>query len=481
MQILDVARGAYIRSPAIVRRSLAPFVSLLPTQVKFGKTYHAWRGRISKAATDPIYSNDEHLAALRSLVGKAHAGSPFYHDLIERVFGPDFDPAKLEPESLRQLPILGKAELRAAGEAALCVPRYLLDKVATSGSNSEVPFSFYLDKDRSAREMAFVYDVWSRIGFTEDQARVCLRGFSLDEKGHQKYRWDPALKELRLAVFPMTEDDVLLYLDLIDRYRVDYLYGYGSAIELLCRHMRSLGRRPRRPIRGIMPISEPLFDHQRALIRSVLGDVQFSAFYGLSEKVLFAAPVPGEDDVYEFNPLYGLAELVDEEGNVVTKPGEAGRIVGTGFLSTGMPFIRYDTGDCAELVSIASRENGQRLRVRALTPRRKPGYLIASDGGRVVPVDMTETDEELFRGIAEFQFFQDRPGFVVIRYILADGGTPDDAARLAARLQQRAQNRLIFTTEAVTKIACGRHGKRSFIDQRLDWARSRPAYQAPEP
>jgi len=488
MQILDVARGAYIRSPAIVRRSLAPLVSLLPTRMKFGKTYHAGRARIAKAAADPARSNEEHLAALRALMAKAHAASPFYREMIDRAFGPGFDLSQFMPEDIRRLPVIGKAELLAAGDDALCVPKYQLDTVTTSGSNSEAPFGFYLDKDRSAREMAFVYDAWSRIGFSEDQARVCLRGFGLEDKGQQthgrnpgdrNHRWDPALKELRLAVFPMTEEDASSYIDLIDAYGVEYIYGYGSAIELLCRHMRRLGRRPQRPICGIMPISEPLFDHQRTLIRSVLGDVRFSCFYGLSEKVLFAATALGEDDVYEFDPLYGLAELVDAEGNVVTRPGEEGRLVGTGFLSTGMPFIRYDTGDCAELVAPASRENGQRLRVRALTPRRKPGYLIAADGSRIVIVDLTPSDEALYQGIAEYQFFQEKPGTVVIRYILDNGGTPDDIERFANSLRQRVRGRVTFTTEAVMRIASGRDGKRSFIDQRLDWARVEPAPQAP--
>jgi phenylacetate-CoA ligase len=479
LRIWDVARGAYIRSPAIVRRSLAPLISLLPARVKFGKTYHAWRERIARAAADPARSHDEHLAALRSLIGKAHATSPFYRDMIDRAFGPGFDLSTLMPDDLRRLPVIGKAELRAAGDDALCAPKYLLDTVTTSGSNSEPPFSLYLDKDRSAREMAFVYDVWSRIGFSEEQTRVCLRGFGME--GQQKHQWDPALRELRLAVFPMAEEDASSYLDLIDRYGAEYIYGYGSAIELLCRHMRKLGRRPRRPIRGIMPISEPLFDHQRSLIRATLGSVSFACFYGLSEKVLFASTVAGEDEVYEFDPLYGLAELVDAKGDPVTRPGQEGRLVGTGFLSTGMPFIRYDTGDCAELVAPASRENGQRMRVRALTPQRKPGYLVAADGSRIVTVALTDNDEKLFSGIAEYQFLQEKAGFVVIRYIPDAGGTPADAARIAAHLQRVTQNRLTFATEAVTKIACGCNGKRSFIDQRLDWASAQPAPRAPAP
>ena len=471
MSLMDVARGAYVRSPTVVRRSLAPFVALVPTRAKFGATYRNWRERIAAAAANPAIAADEHIAALRALLLKAHAGSPFYHDAIDRAFGPAFDLSTAEPADLRRLPILGKADLAAAGEAVLAVPHSTLDVAETSGSNAERPFTFYLDKDRSAREMAFVYDVWSRVGFDEQQSRACFRGFGLDPKGLRIHEWEPALRELKLSVFPMTNEDASVYLDLIDERRIQYLYGYVSALELFCRHIAALGRAPKLPIKGILPISEPIYEHQRRLIRQVLGDVPFACFYGLSEKVLFAAELPGRPGVYAFNPLYGLAELVDAAGQPVLEPGQAGRLVGTGFLTTGMPFIRYDTGDSARLVELPTPANGQKLVVEGLMPRRKPDYLVASDGNRVVTTDLTPEDPRLFGRIEEFQFFQDTPGEVVIRFIPAAGSGSADAEKLAAFLGARTHGGIRFTVAQVERIAAGRDGKRAFIDQRLDFNR----------
>lgn len=468
MKLMDTLRGAYVRSPRFVRNLLAPVVALVPTSFKFGRTYRMWRQRISRAAADPDFADAEHRAALRALLTKAHAGSPFYREMIDRTFGAEFNAADIDLADLDKLPVLGKDELRAAGDHALAVPHWKVDPGETAGSNAEKPLSFYLDKDRSGREMAFVYDAWSRIGYTEGDARASFRGFSLRDDGTRIHEWDPALRELRLSVFPLTVEDAARYLDLIDERGIQYFYGYPSAIELFCRHMRRLGRTPRLPVKGILPISEPIFDHQRAFIRDVLGNPSFACFYGLSEKVLFAAEVPGEDGVYEFNPLYGLAELVDEKGAPVTEPGREGRLIGTGFLSTGMPFIRYDTGDFARLVAMPTPANGQRLRVCHLAPRRKPQYLIAADGQRVVATALTSQDERFFKGIAEFQLYQDAPGKVLIRYIPAQDGNAGDIARFIDDLQTRSQSRLFYTAESVGRIATGRDGKRAFIDQRLD-------------
>lgn len=471
MKLMDTLRGAYVRSPRFVRNLLGPAVALVPTRIKFGRTYQAWRRHISRAAADPAFAGAEHLNALRALLAKAHAGSPFYREMIEKTFGPAFDAASIDLADLGRLPVLGKEELRAAGDLALAVPHWRVDPGETAGSNAETPLSFYLDKDRSGREMAFVYDAWSRIGYSEGDPRASFRGFSLQDDGARIHEWDPALRELRLSVFPLTVEDAARYLDLIDQRRIQYFYGYPSAIELFCRHLRKLGRRPRLPIRGFLPISEPIYDHQRAFIGDVLGNPPFACFYGLSEKVLFAAEVPGENGIYEFNPLYGIAELVDEKGKPVTEPSREGRLVGTGFLSTGMPFIRYDTGDFARLVAMPTPANGQRLRVSHLAPRRKPQYLISADGERVVATALTSQDERFFKGIAEFQLYQDVPGKVLIRYIPAAGGNADDIARFMNDLQVRSQDRLFYTAEPVSRIATGRDGKRAFIDQRLDMTR----------
>ena len=445
MSLMDVARGAYVRSPTFLRRGLAPLVSLVPTGLKFGRTYKHWRKRIARA----------------------HASSPFYRDMLDKALGAGFDLSRFELADLERLPILRKEEMRAAGDGALTVPRATADRGDTSGSNGEKPFSFYLDKDRSAREMAFVYDNWSRVGFTESTPKAVLRGFGLDPKGMYITEWEPALRELRLSVFPMSPEDVGHYLDLIDQHKIRYLYGYPSAMELMARHMCRIGRQPKLPLKGIMPISEPLYPHQRRCITEVFGPVPFANFYGLSEKVLFAREIDNEGR-YEFEPLYGVAELVDEDGIRITEPGREGRLIGTSLTSKAMPFFRYDTEDRATLVALPSDANGQRLRVERLIPRRKPDFLVSATGNRVVTIDFTPENPRYFQGIEEYQFYQDRPGYCTIRYIPTEDGTEQDALRVATGLGERAHSQIILNAVKVDRLAGGRAGKRAFIDQRLD-------------
>lgn len=468
MSVMDVARGAYARAPRFVRRSLAPLVSVVPTGAKFGNSYRLWRRRIAANAINPAASHEAHLAALRGLLHKAHEQSPFYRDLFDRHLGIGYDYERAVPEDLRRLPILGKRDLEAAGDSILTVPRNSLDRADTSGSNAERPFGFYLDRDRSPREMAFVMDSWSRAGFTEKDSKIVLRGVGLDRRGRISSEWEPALRELRLSVFPMNREDVARYADLIDAYGVRYLYGYPSAIVLMANHLISMDRRLKQPLKGVLPISEPLLPHQRATIAAAFGDAPIANFYGLSEKALFANESMTRPGLYTFQPLYGLAELVDAAGQPITEPGREGRLIGTGFLSTGMPFIRYDTNDSATLVELPGEANGQRLQVADIVPRRKPGYLVAADGGRIVSIDLTPEKPRFFVGVEEFQFVQHEPGKVTMRYVPSEGGTERDALNIVADLQERVLNRLSFSVERVDSLVAGRGGKRAYIVQHID-------------
>ena len=467
MSVLDIARGAYVRSPKVLRDAMSPALALLPVSLKYGRTYQSWRADIALSRTDPAFARGRRLAALRALLTKAHAGSSFNRERIETALGANADPAHLGFDDLTALPVLTKDALREAGEVALAAPAATLDRASTSGSSGQ-PLLFWLDKDRSPREFAFVNDVWSRTGYREGDARCVLRGLLLADIDRRPYEWEAGLKELRCSPFAMTDERMTLYLDLIDRRGIVYLHGYPSAIEILCRHIWRTGRRPKRSIRGVFPISEPLYFYQRDMITAALPGASIAPFYGLSERVLFAGEVAGEEDVYEFEPLYGHVELLDETGAAVTRPGLRGRLVGTGFLSTGMPFIRYETGDTAELMQQPDEANGWRMRVRAITPRRQPEFLVGASGNRIVTPTIVPVHPDKFFGVSEFQFYQDEPGRCLIKVVPASGCGETEARPFLDELQRRVGSFIRFELKLVEELAGNARGKRPVVDQKLD-------------
>jgi len=461
MRIVDIARSAYTSTPAPLRRRLAPFVALVPRSLKYGPAFERWRRDIRRSQTNPAFAVERAQTQLRALLSKASTGSAFWRDLLGAAPFSTF-----ELEALAGVPVTTKQMMREAGDAARVDALSTLVQATTSGSNAEAPFEFLIDADRSVREFAFVTTAWARAGYRPGDARAVLRGFRLDD-ADAVHQWDPALGELRLAVFPLGPDQAAAMADEIERRRIVYIHGYPSAIELFARRLRDSNRRLSHPIRGIFPISEPVFAHQRALFAELFPQAQIVPFYGMSEKAAFAIERPGEPGVYTFEPLYGLAELVDDHGRPIETSGAQGRLLGTGFISTGMPFIRYDSGDRASLVEAAMRKNGWRLTVRDIAPRRKPDFLIAGDGGHIVATDLVPEDVSLLRGLAEWQFVQHEPGLATLRFVVSAGGGRRDAERLARTLEARTDMRLRFTLEEVGSIMSGTHGKRAFIIQNI--------------
>ncbi|MBL0936276.1 MAG: CoF synthetase [Rhizobiaceae bacterium] len=461
MRFVDMARSAYTSTPAPLRRRLAPLVALVPRSLKYGATFERWRRDIQRSEADREFAVERAQTQLRGLLTKAATGSAFWRNLLGAVAFATF-----EIEALASVPITTKQMMREAGDGARVDALPALIQATTSGSNAEAPFEFLIDADRSVREFAFVTTAWARAGYRPGDARAVLRGFRLDD-ANAVHQWDPALNELRLAVFPLGPAEATAMADEIERRGIAYIHGYPSAIELFARHLDAAKRRLAHPIRGIFPISEPVFAHQRALFARAFPQAEMVPFYGMSEKVAFAIERPGEPGVYTFEPLYGLAELVGEDGRPIAAAGAEGRLLGTGFISTGMPFIRYDTGDRARLVETATRANGWRLTVRDIAPRRKPDFLIADDGSRIVATDLVPEDVDLLRGLAEWQFVQDAPGIATLRYVPMAGGGSADAERLAKALEARTDGRLRFAIEEAASIASGAHGKRAFILQHI--------------
>lgn len=175
----------------------------------------------------------------------------------------------------------------------------------------------------------------------------------------------------------------------------------------------------------------------------------------------------GQPDVYEFEPLYGLTELVDDQDRPVETIGKTGRIISTGLLFRGMPFIRYDTGDHGVLVQSPAPENGYRLRVANIRSRRAQEFLVASNGA-LISITAINIHSDAYALIREFQFYQDQPGIAVCKIVPLDGYKESDYLPFIAEIQKKIGNSLEFSIKLVEAIPVNPRGKRKMVDQRID-------------
>jgi phenylacetate-CoA ligase len=254
------------------------------------------------------------------------------------------------------------------------------------------------------------------------------------------------------------------YLEQIAEWRPRIIYGLPSALAILSAHALHRGWRPPPGLLGVFTSSETLFEPQRKLIGSAF-DVPVASYYGLTERIAFAGEVANEPGIHEFEPLYGLTELLDDDDRPVTRPGEVGRIVSTGFLSRAMAVIRYDTGDRARLVRPATRKNCWRLRVTGIRSKWSQEFVVGRKGNRVSVLNLVvQSHAGLIR---DYQFYQDTPGHIVFRVIPYEGIGPAEIEPVLREMRDSFPGVLDLDVEFVERIPAGPNGKRRLVDQRL--------------
>lgn len=466
LKLLDVLRSGYIRLPLPVKSIVSPLASALPGKLKYGGTYIDFKKLIEKSYLDCGLVECYQLERLRELLLLGYRKSDFYRGLLLKAGLSEYGINSFQLCDLQKIPILSKKAITGNVDRMLVTSRNLVDEVSTSGSSGR-PTVFYLDKDRSVKEWAYIHSYWAKAGFNVNDSRAVLRGIHIQNVDDQPWEYEGALKELRLSPFHLTEKNMRDYLSEIEKRNIRYLNGYPSALHILAKFAEVAHWDYSGQIAGIFPISESLHLHQRQEIQQTFPNSKILPFYGLSEKTAFATEVQGYSGLYEFDPTYGITELVDDLGNNVVELGDRGRIVSTGLLHLGMPLIRYDTGDIATLRQIPTHDNGYRIRVSNIQSRWNQEFVVGASG-ELISISALNIHSPNYRSIKEFQFCQDKKGLVDVEVVPQAWAKESDLEEFVKEIQQKVGSTVLFELKTIQEIKRNQRGKTRMIVQKLN-------------
>ncbi len=458
--------------PHGIRESAGRVIGVLPPKWLLGFRFRRTLQFLERAQWWPAERARQYqLMMLRRLCALA-AESPYYGRTFAAA---GFDWRDLDSvERLRELPTIDRDTVRAHLEemrlsTALSAR---VDAVSTGGTGG-VPLQFYIGADRSAIEYAYLCCGWRRAGFQPGTPLAVFRGRVVppDATG-LRHHYDGVLRHHYYSVFHLTEADIARYLEHVRGIGPCFLHAYPSSAGPLARFLRATGTPAPENIRGLLMESEILYPAQRQLIEETFGRACLSS-YGQTEKVVAAVGCEWSSD-YHVWPTYGFLELLDPQGRPVTTPGAVGEIVGTSFINTVVPFIRYRTGDFAAYVGDTCRQCGREHQViRAIRGHRIQESLIASDGSRISWTAVNVHDDTFVR-VRQFQFIQYTPGFAVLNVVPGTAYTSADGDRIAARLRKKLDGRVQVAVVPVESIGLSPLGKAIFVDQRIPGAASEP-------
>lgn len=441
------------------RELLAAPARLLPVKMRYGPTYERTAREIRKARTTPSWAKatvDERLTeTFRTARASSYYGGDSRYSVLDGAVKGDLNPR----DALRQLPILTREELSANYRAMLAAPEKTVELSASSGTSGD-PIFFLLDRKRGAREWAYVVDSWSGTGYRLGDWRVFFRGLDLPQ--HRPYFVMNSTGEIVIRIQTIGPDTVREYWELIERRGIEFLHGYPSTFMYLARLLEDadFDTSWRHRIRGVMPVSEQFGREQHEELQRLFPNAVQAAFYGLSEKSVLAWL--DDDFVYHPYPLYGHVELLHPDGSPV-EVGERGRIVTTTLDGRGMPLVRYDTGDSAELVG--HDRIGTPLFANILARRGREG-LVKADGRTFSTTPFNVHGHE-FECVYRFKIRQEVPGKAVLLVQPAARATPEELEQFRQLMVRRTENQVELEFEIVDELPATLNGKFTLLDQRI--------------
>lgn len=391
---------------------------------------------------------------LAALLRTAAQHSPWH---AERIAAAGVDPSSCTLEDLRRLPTMTKQEARANGARMRWtgVPGGAFP-YNTGGSSGE-PLAFYFGRWRQASDAAGRMRARRWWGVEPGEREVYLWGAPVELGRTDRIRTlrDRLLNQLVLNAFEMSPANMDAYLEAIEAFRPKCLYGYASSVALLAARARDRGLRPKLPaLRVVCTTGEPLYAHQRELIREAFGAPVANEF-GSRDIGFTAHETPSGEMLLMSESV--ILEVLDPQGRPVP-PGELGEAVMTALCSEAQPFIRYRTGDMVRMAAEACRE-GRGLHVLQEVTGRTTDFIVRSDG-TIMHALAVIYPLRAVAGIAQFKLVQHSVREVQVWIVpgpgWGDAGRAQAISGLAARLgtEARIEIRLV---DRIPAEASGKH------------------------
>jgi phenylacetate-CoA ligase len=394
---------------------------------------------------------------LTTLLQHANDTVPFYRD---RGQAAGWTPADIRTEDdWRRLPVLTKADIRAAGPRLLssCFERSALRRKTTSGSTG-VSLEIFVDESSMQWKRACTLraDEWSGWRFGEAVAKVWGNPEYLHHGWRGRLRNALLDRADYLDTLRLDERALAGFAGRLRRLPPRLLFGHAHSLYLFAEYLRGHGGADFRP-RGIIATAMVLHPWQRRVIEEVFG-CQVTNRYGCEEVSLIACECEQHDGLH-INADSVFVEVLRDGRPAL--PGEAGNVVVTDLTNRAMPLIRYQVGD----VAVASGRRctcGRGLPLLERIEGREADYVVTSRGELISGISLTENFALEVPGVAQIQIVQHAVDHFVFRVVRGADFGPASVRRLRDLVKQRFGDETRFDCAFVERIPQEPSGKYRF-------------------
>jgi phenylacetate-CoA ligase len=356
-------------------------------------------------------------------------------------------------DDLSAWPILNKSDIFGResefGRAAI-LPSYR----ASTGGTTGMPLALRRSLTSIAFEQASIDHICAMAGLDLARARIAiLRGDFVkppSEMAPPYWRSIGARKRL-YSSFHLSEKTLPHYADSLREFAPDVLSCYPSSLQHLVGLLEESGKALR--IGHIFASSELLPRETVAAARRVLGACVID-YYGQAERVVVAYAIDGGG--YRFLPVYGVPELVPDEGDSV-------RVRGTSLWNERQILIRYETGDNA-LLDGEERKHRREIELGLMPFRgiegRASERIDLPDGRRIIGLNHIPRGVP---GIASVQLCHVGPNTVDAYVVPLKNFGPETEAILRRNFYAKFPSEVVFRVLKINAPLRNTSGKAPFL------------------
>lgn len=441
---------AYRHSPVRVQESLIAVRSSLRNLMRESRSCQAL---VAQLQGSQWWSTEELQAfqgrRLYQVLEAAMRDVPFY-----RQKNPGCGPGSGElpaAQILAGLPVLTKADVRAAGIAMVSRKKNVPLFAGSTSGTTGAPLRLYQDLNAINRENAFVWRQLAWAGLRPGGRRAWMRGDMIVPATQTRapfWRLNRVDNMLMCSSYHLSESTAAQYVRALGDFDPAVIQAYPSSIGFLAQWMRSAGVQYRgRSLRGIVTSSETLSDDSRREIERVFGCRVFD-WYGQFERI--AAIGTCEQGSHHLLSDYSFVEMLPVGDGLY-------ELVGTGFNNFSMPLIRYRCGDLVRPAPATQRcACGRSFPVIEQIFGRIDDAVKLTDGRSIGRLDHIFKD---VAGVLEAQIRQDRLDAVTILVVPAADFGEHARTRLHDNARQRLGNSTAVEIHLVDAIARTANGK----------------------
>lgn len=344
------------------------------------------------------------------LLAHAYATTPFYKQRLDAAGLPP--EAITGPDTWRQIPLLTRGDIQAAGEAlhSSAVPdeHGPRSRMMTSGSTGRPVVTIGTGVTQLYWNACTLRDhVWHRraAGAKLAAIRSLAAEVGLPPDGITAEDWGPATRGIMdtgPSVMLNIHSTVAEQAEWLLREDPDYLLTYPSNVSALVRRIGPRDGRLTR-LREVRTFGELVEPRIREECRDIWG-LNVVDIYSSQEVGYLALQCPDYEQ-YHVQSENVLVEVLDE-WNRPCEPGQIGRLVVTSLHNFALPLLRYEIGDFAEVGWPCPCGRGLPV-LRRILGRQRNMAILPSGERRWPSIELSGTDAlDSFPPIQQFQLVQ---------------------------------------------------------------------------